>query len=499
MAGAADPWAALADGGWLDILLEDERGMGFLGLMAEALGAAGVAVPLVGTAVVWPTLFGGSAGGRRIGVAETGDGPGDGSILCEDGVGADAVVVLRDDKAGIHETFSVEAVVGGLEGDGLARLRLEGRAADRCKDAELVAEARRRAAAIAAAEMAGAIDRIAGMTAGYVTERQQFGRSISAFQVVAHGAARLATLAQAATWSARLACTSTDHVRHGGGQRLDLGGLGRGRRPGPSTARGDRVHRGVRPAAAVEAAAHPPLRLRRRPVPPPGSRPAGLMDYGDLLAGRRSTRRFDTGRDVPDAVLERVLAAPLAMPHAGNTYDWRGVVLRRRERDAASWPAVYAALLEQSYVEEAAVVVAFAVQPSWWAQRYRANVSALVERGLLDPDRHPGLLAMVDTGPGEAVDLTTGLIGEAMMGVAAAMLAALDAGLGATVTACRPTGLSAALGLPDGAVLCPWGVLALGWPLVDAEGEARPAAPKPALEEMYFSGRWDRPRAAPVV
>ena len=36
---------------------------------------------------------------------------------------------------------------------------------------------------------------------------------------------------------------------------------------------------------------------------------------------------------------------------------------------------------------------------------------------------------------------------------------------GATVTACRPAELSAALGLPDGAVLCPWGVLALGWPL----------------------------------
>ena len=210
VAGAADPWAALTDGGWLDILLEDERGMGYLGLMAEALGAAGVAVPLVGTAVVWPTLFGGSAGGRRVGVAEPGDSPDGGSILCEDGVGAEVVVVLRDGRAGIHEMFSVEAVVGGLDGDGLARLRLEGRAADRCKDAELVAEARRRAAAITAAEMAGAIDRIGTMTAGYVTERQQFGRPISAFQVVAHGAARLATLAQAATWSARLACTSTD-------------------------------------------------------------------------------------------------------------------------------------------------------------------------------------------------------------------------------------------------------------------------------------------------
>jgi acyl-CoA dehydrogenase len=216
VAGSADVWAALEDGGWLDILLEDEeRGVAYLGLVAEALGAAGVAVPLAGTAVVWPTLFGGSAGGRRVGVADTVvdrgsvGGSGDDVLLCEDGVGADVVVVLRNGKAGIHETFSVEPVAG-LEGDGLAGLRLEGKALDRCKDPDLVAEARRRATAITAAEMAGAIDRIATMTAGYVTERQQFGRPISAFQVVAHGAARLATLAQAATWSARLACTSTD-------------------------------------------------------------------------------------------------------------------------------------------------------------------------------------------------------------------------------------------------------------------------------------------------
>ena len=202
VAGAADPWAALAEGGWLDILLEDERGMGYLGLVAEALGAAGVAVPLVGTAVVWPTLFGGSAGARKVGVADP-------DLLCEDGVAAEVVVVLRDGTAEIHEAFSAEAAAG-VEGDGLALIRLEGPAVDRCKDPDLVAEARRRATALTAAEMAGAIDRIAAMTAGYVAERRQFGRPISAFQVVAHGAARLATLAQAATWSARLACTSAD-------------------------------------------------------------------------------------------------------------------------------------------------------------------------------------------------------------------------------------------------------------------------------------------------
>ena len=126
VAGAADPWAALEEGGWLDILLEDEQGMAYLGLMAEALGAAGVSVPLAGTAVVWPTCFGGSAGGRRVGVADAttlgNDAvkPVDDGLLCEDGVGADVIVVLRDGRAGIHEVFSAEPE-GGLEGDRLGR------------------------------------------------------------------------------------------------------------------------------------------------------------------------------------------------------------------------------------------------------------------------------------------------------------------------------------------------------------------------------------------
>ncbi len=223
------------------------------------------------------------------------------------------------------------------------------------------------------------------------------------------------------------------------------------------------------------------------------------MEYTELLAGRRSTRRFDTSRDVPDDVLERVLAAPLAMPHAGNTYDWRGLVLRRRDRDPDRWPAVFSALLEQSYIEEATVVVVWAVQPDWWAQRYRANVAELVNRGLIDPARHQGLLAMVESGPEGVMGLSTLLIGEAMMGVAAAMLAALDAGLGATVTACRPAQLAEALDLPDGVVLCPAGVLALGWPA--PEGQPRGGAPRPALDEVYFAGGWGNPmpRTEPVA
>lgn len=206
----------------------------------------------------------------------------------------------------------------------------------------------------------------------------------------------------------------------------------------------------------------------------------------DLLDSRRSTRRFDTDREIPSEILERVLRAPLAMPHAGNTYDWRAVVVSRRRRDAATWPAIFDALLSQSYVEEAAELVMWTVQPAWWAANYRRNIDALVDRRLLDPARAGELLDLVSQGPQQEFSLTTALCGEAMMGVAAAMLVAIDAGLGATVTACRPARLAEALGLPGDATVLPFGVLALGHP-ADAPPQ-RPA--KPALADVYYRDRW---------
>jgi nitroreductase len=214
-----------------------------------------------------------------------------------------------------------------------------------------------------------------------------------------------------------------------------------------------------------------------------------MATLSDLLESRRSTRRFDPDRDIDPGVLERVLRAPLTMPHAGNTYDWRAVVLRRRDRDPATWPAILEALLRQSYVDEAAAVIVWTVQPGWWAEHYRRNIADLVERRLLDPERAGSLLELANDGPQTEFPLATALAGEAMMGLAAAMLVAIDAGLGATVTACRPAMLAGALGLPEGAMVLPFGVLALGHPVGGPQG--RPA--KPRIEDVYFGARWGEP------
>jgi acyl-CoA dehydrogenase len=205
VAATTDPWPALVAGGWTDLLVDDPggTGLGYLGLVAEELGAGGVSVPLIGTGAVWPTLFETCAGGRRVGVADGPDG------LCEDGAGAEVIVVLGQHQAEAYQSFAAEAV-GRLDGDRLARVVTSGDPVARTAERPRLDGARRRAGALAASEMAGAMRRISEMTCAYVAERQQFGRPIAAFQVVAHGAARLATLAEAATWSARLACRAPE-------------------------------------------------------------------------------------------------------------------------------------------------------------------------------------------------------------------------------------------------------------------------------------------------
>jgi nitroreductase len=211
-----------------------------------------------------------------------------------------------------------------------------------------------------------------------------------------------------------------------------------------------------------------------------------MTELRDLLENRRSTRRFDSGRDIPPEVLDTVLRAPLTMPHAGNTYDWRAVVLLRRARDPQRWPAIFEAMLSQAYLEEAAAVLVWTVRPAWWEANYRRNVDDLVERGLIDAARHGELLDLIAAGPQGELSLASALAGEAMMGVAAAMLAAMDAGLGATVTACRPARLAAALGVPADALVLPFGVLAMGYPAEVPAG--RPA--KPAFADLYYLNRW---------
>lgn len=67
-------------------------------------------------------------------------------------------------------------------------------------------------AAICAAQLAGAMERIVATTIRYANERVQFGRSIGKFQVIQHHLSIMAEQALAARMAAQMGCHSPSHV-----------------------------------------------------------------------------------------------------------------------------------------------------------------------------------------------------------------------------------------------------------------------------------------------
>jgi nitroreductase len=211
------------------------------------------------------------------------------------------------------------------------------------------------------------------------------------------------------------------------------------------------------------------------------------MEFDQVLAQRYSARRW-TGQDISDDVLRTVLSAGLAMPHAGNTYAWQALVLRRPAQTHPRWAQIHAAMMEQAYLAEAPVLVFFTVRPRFWLDHQPGNVAAMAESGAMDPDRHGKLFEYLRTSvrePDQA--LTAVLMGEAMQAVGACVLAATSLGLGACLAAGHAPGLAEALQVPDGGFVCPTGIIALGYP-ADLD---RPRAAKPDLDTLVCHGDWD--------
>lgn len=210
------------------------------------------------------------------------------------------------------------------------------------------------------------------------------------------------------------------------------------------------------------------------------------MEFDQVLERRYSARRY-TDQDVSDATLRTVLSAGLAMPHAGNTYAWQALVLRRAAQTHPRWPQLHAAMLEQAYVAEAPVLIFFTVRPRYWLDHQPGNVAAMAESGAMDPDRHGKLFEFLRTNVREPDHaLTSVLMGEAMQAVGACVLAATAAGLGAAICAGHAPALAEALAVPEGSFVCPTGIIALGHP-ADLD---RPRAAKPALETLVCHGDW---------
>lgn len=170
------------------------------------------------------------------------------------------------------------------------------------------------------------------------------------------------------------------------------------------------------------------------------------MDFAETLRRRRMVRRY-TGEPITPAQAERVAAAALRAPTAGNT---QGITLVS-VTDPGLIGAIAAACGEDSYVERgfdpwlstAGQHLVVCVEPDRYRQRYA------------EPDKDP---AMLDAVPWWWVDG-----GAALMAV---LLAAVDEGLAAGFHGGHGAdGVREVLGIPDHVVLL--GVVTIGHPAPD--------------------------------
>lgn len=89
------------------------------------------------------------------------------------------------------------------------------------------------------------------------------------------------------------------------------------------------------------------------------------MEFSEVVAKRRSVRRFNTKLAVSDADIEALLEAAIAAPSAGNIQSWRFFVLRSNDARQR-----LAAALSQRWAAAAPVVIVVAVDPRPSAARY---------------------------------------------------------------------------------------------------------------------------------
>ncbi len=211
-------WAALSESGFLDALVPEAQGGAGLAL-AEAFelfvaeGRHAVPLPLAHTMLVRAVLAheGHPAPGGTIAIAAAAHVSDDGGITCPGvpfGLLTDAVAVDRPDAEGWWLLPAAEARREGSGIHGSLRADLHWSA---LPSSALVSSApsawRDAGAALAAAQLTGALERVLAMTVDFANQREQFGRSIGKFQAIQHQLAQMAEHVAASRIAAQIGCS----------------------------------------------------------------------------------------------------------------------------------------------------------------------------------------------------------------------------------------------------------------------------------------------------
>jgi nitroreductase len=90
-----------------------------------------------------------------------------------------------------------------------------------------------------------------------------------------------------------------------------------------------------------------------------------VMDVLEAIKGRRSIRAFKS-KDVPKEIVEKLINAAIRAPSAGNIQPWEFIIVRKPEIKKA----LAEAALDQTFIEEAPVVIVVCANENRSSQRY---------------------------------------------------------------------------------------------------------------------------------
>lgn len=191
-----------------------------------------------------------------------------------------------------------------------------------------------------------------------------------------------------------------------------------------------------------------------------------------MLARRRMVRRYDPGRPVPPETLDALVAAAVRAPSAGFTQAVSFLVLTGPDV-ADYWAATADLEAPDRWLEglrSAPALIVVWTEKGAYLDRYAEPDKGWTDR---DQARWSAPYWWVDAG----------------MGVMAALLAAVDSGLGACFFGVPPDRFAAVrqrFGVP--AAQAPVGVISVGYPA--PETIAPPTRRRRAREEIVHVGRW---------
>lgn len=203
----------------------------------------------------------------------------------------------------------------------------------------------------------------------------------------------------------------------------------------------------------------------------------------DAIKNRRTTRKFDPTRPLPDELLRQVLSLATFAPSGDNLQPWRFLVVRSKRNRERLKQTVHG----QNIVTDAPVSVIVL----GYLNAHRTDLAAVVEeqvrRGLLDADTAAGVLGRAFASGERRADRDAWTLRSAMTAAATLMTAAEAVGVAsAWVDGVEPEQLKTAFGVPDDHLFC--ALIALGF----ADGPT-PFPGRFGLEHVCFEEHFGQP------